>query len=110
MDMFLWPELPVFQRWVSGWCRGSTRSKVDFENSTFFFFEADGSVTQSSLDFPDILIGYEVHEYYRRRIVDASVTGVLPSEITSVPTNSFHGVKSRDVGKESPQFIYQYVL
>ena len=85
--------------------------EVGFGSSTFLFCEADGGVTQSSLDFPDgILIGCEVHEY-QRLIVDANVIGVLPREVAQqamVLTNSFHGVSSRDVGKESPQLVYVY--
>ena len=91
IDLFLWPETPVSQQWVSGWCHGSTRSNRQASKKTILsFWGADDGVTQS-LGFPDdILIGCEVHEY-RRRIVDPNVMGLMPREVAQeamIPTNS----------------------
>ena len=66
-----------------------------FLKLSFFFLEADKSMTQSFEFFPDdTLIGCKVAEY-RCRIVDANVKGVLPREVvqeTIFLTNSFHKV------------------
>ena len=67
--------------------------KAGFENFTILFFKA--GATQSHAFQDDVLIGCEVHEYHRRRIVDASMTGVLPREVAQeamIPTNSLHEV------------------
>ena len=95
MGLFLLLEPPGFQRWMSGWCRGSTRSKRQASKNIYIFLAADEGVTQSFDFFLDgILIGCRVLEN-RCRIVDANVRGILPREVAQagmVPTNSFHGI------------------
>ena len=81
-----------------------TGEEVDFENFTFFFFDADGGVTHSlELFFDAILIGCDEREY-RCRNVDANVIRVLPREVAqAVPTTLVSRNLVRGVGNELPQ-------
>ena len=76
--------------------------EVDFENATFFFFDANEGVTHSlELFFDAIMI--ECEEY---RIVDAIVNRVLPREVAQavmVPTTLVSRSLVRDVGKDLPR-------